>query len=313
MDKKVSIILVNYNNYTDTIECIESLVNIEYEYYNIIVVDNASDNNSYDILRSRFPDINIIKSNVNLGFAGGNNVGIKYALEQGADLVLLLNNDTIVEKDFLTYMVSTILEDENIGMVCCKIKYYSNKDKIWFAGGNINWSRLNVKHIGQGEIDDGRFDMKKEINFATGCCLLIKKEVFEKVGLLSEEYFMYFEDVDLCVKVVDAGYKVIYEPKAVIYHKVGFSCGGEESEFALRWGNRNRIIFMKKYKKKFGKSYCGIILYFYTTRLIRIIQHILKGDIGKALAIIKGVKEGILYSFNIPRGWIKWNMIWFVR
>lgn len=297
MNKRVFIIVVNYNNYNDTIECVESLKDIDYENYQIIIIDNGSQNDSYDELKKKLPNCLIMRSDKNLGFAGGNNLGIKYALTNGADYILLLNNDTIVEKDFLTYMVKAAEEDEKIGIVGGKINYYDKKDCIWFAGGKIDWLKFRVEHIGQREIDRGQYDKRCEITFMTGCCMLIKRKVFEKVGLLPEEYFMYFEDVDFCVRASEAGFKIIYEPKAKIYHKVGFSSGGEESPFALRWNNRNRILFMKKYKYNVKKwSFIFTILFFIVTRCIRIIQFAIEGDIARAVAIIKGIKEGLSYK-----------------
>ncbi|AZT91535.1 glycosyltransferase family 2 protein [Caldicellulosiruptor changbaiensis] len=294
-EREIFILIVNCSNYTNTVECVESLKDIEYENYRIVIVDDGSFSDSYNKLKEKCLNCVIIRSERNLWFAGGNNVGIKYALANGADYILLLNNDTIVEKDFLTHMVKTAEEDERIGIVGCKINYYEKRDYIWFAGGKIDWFKFRIKHIGQKEIDRGQYDKKTDITFMTGCCMLIRRKVFEKVGLLPEEYFMYFEDVDFCVRVLEEGFRIIYEPKAKIYHKVGFSSGGEESPFALKWNNRNRILFMKKYKSKVGKrKFVFSLLFFFVTRCIRMIQFLLKGEREKTRAIIKGIKEGLV-------------------
>ncbi|HEY8362340.1 MAG TPA: glycosyltransferase family 2 protein, partial [Tissierellaceae bacterium] len=209
------------------------------------------------------------------------------------DYILLLNNDTEVERNFLSEMLTTAEEDENIGIVGCKIKYFNDKNLLWYAGGEIKLFKYIGSNEGIKKIDNGFYDQKKEITFVTGCCMLIKRKVFEKLGLLSDECFMYFEDVDFCVRVQEAGFKIIYEPKAVIYHKVGKSGGGEESPFFIKWSTRNRIYFMHKFKYKVNRPQFLISnIFFYTTRLVRIIQYYLKGDKKRAIAIIQGIKEG---------------------
>jgi len=292
----VYIILVNYNGYLDTIECVKSLNNIKNVNYRIIIVDNASTDNSVDMLRKNdlCQDCIIIESEKNLGFSGGNNLGIQLALDQGAKYILLLNNDTIVDPNFLHYMLSTFEKDNEIGVVGCKINYYPETNKIWYGGGYINWFKFIGEHIGTKEEDNGKYDKEKEIDFMTGCCMLIKREVFETVGLLTEEYFMYFEDVDFCVNVRNYGFKIWYNPKAVIYHKVGYSSGGEESPFFIKWTTKNRIKFMRKYKSKVSKfSYFRSNLFLYSTRIIKLIKYVLAGDINKAKALISGIMEGL--------------------
>ena len=287
----VYIILINYNGYKDTIECIKSLREIHYKNYKIIIVDNASTNNSISYLNQSLEDCIIIESKDNLGFAGGNNLGIEYALNNEADYIMLLNNDTVVEAHFLENMLNKFTEGNKVGIVGCKIMYFPKNNIIWYGGGYIDWFKFIGEHYGMREIDKGQCDEEKEIDFMTGCCMLIKKEVFQKTGFLSKDYFMYFEDVDFCVKVRDAGYKILYNPKAIIYHKVGLSSGGEESPFAIKWGTRNRLIFMRKYMSKVPKfNYMLSNIFFYITRIIRYIQYILKKDNQRAISIIDGIK-----------------------
>ena len=286
----IYIILINYNGYKDTIECVQSLKKINYKNFKIVIVDNASTNDSIVHL-NKLDDCTIIESKNNLGFAGGNNLGIKYAIKNLADYVLLLNNDTVVENDFLDKMIKTFSVNEEIGVVGCKIKYYTQKNVIWYGGGRINWFKFIGEHYGMKEIDKGQYDEKQEIDFMTGCCMLISREAIEKVGVLTEDYFMYFEDVDYCVKVRQAGFKIYYNPEAVIYHKVGFASGGEESPFSIKWCTRNRLVFMNRYKDVVGvKNYFLSLLYFYSTRLIKIFGYIFKFDMEKAIAIIEGIK-----------------------
>lgn len=292
----VYIILINYNGYKDTIECIQSLEKISYKNFEIVVVDNASTNDSIIYIKKSCEELlkkcTIIESKSNLGFSGGNNLAIEYAIKNKAEYVLLLNNDTLVEPNFLDEMLNSFHKDEKIGIVGCKIMYYPQKNIIWYAGGKIDWFKFIVVHFGIGDIDKEQFNKEKEMDFMTGCCMLIKTEVFKKVGLLSNEYFMYFEDVDYCVKVRQANYKIWYNPKAVIYHKVGLSSGGEESSFSIKWNTRNRIIFMNKYRNKV-KAFNLIIskMFFYSTRIIRYLQYIYIGEKVKSKAILEGIKE----------------------
>lgn len=288
----VYIILVNYNGYKYTIECVNSLGKINYRNYKIIIVDNASSDNSLTILKQKLNDCIIIDSKENLGFAGGNNLGIKYALHHNGDYIMLLNNDTLVKTDFLDNMLNSFNKDNKIGLVGCKIMYHPEKDIIWYGGGYIDWFKFIGVHYEMKQVDKGQCDTEKEIDFITGCCMLIKREVFEKSGLLSEDYFMYFEDVDFCVKVRNVGYKIWYNPKAVIYHKVGFSSGGEESPFSIEWCTRNRLFFMNKYKNNISKfRFMLSKMFFYSTRYIRYFQYIIRGENSKANAIIRGIKS----------------------
>lgn len=286
----VYIILINYNGYKDTIECVKSLWKIDYLNYKIIIVDNNSTDESIMILKKNINNCIILESKENLGFAGGNNIGIKYALEHNADYVMLLNNDTLVSKNFLNNMIKSFYEDKRIGIVGPKIMYYFDKSRIWYGGGRINWFKFIGQHFGIGEIDKDKYNEKKEVSFMTGCCMLIKKEVFKNVGLLKEDYFMYFEDVDFCARVLGENFKIFYNPKSVIYHKVAFSSGGEESAFTIKWCTRNRIIFMNIYKSKVNKIIFFISkMFFYSTRILKYLKYICKMDKIRANAIIEGI------------------------
>ncbi|MFL0249129.1 glycosyltransferase family 2 protein [Clostridium neuense] len=288
----VYIIIVNYNGYKDTIDCVNSLRKIKYDNYKIVIIDNDSTNDSVKKLKFYLEDCTILSMKSNLGFAGGNNFGINYALKNNAEFVLLLNNDTIVKDDFLNNMILTFIKETNAGIVGCKIMYHKEKNRIWYGGGKIDWFKFIGIHFGMKEFDNGQCDFEKEIDFMTGCCMLIKKDVFKKVGMLPEEYFMYFEDLDFCVRVKDFGYKILYNPKSVIYHKVGLSSGGEESQFSVEWGTRNRIVFMNKYKKKVKN--CRFIssqIFFYITRILKCIKYICNGKIYLAKAILKGIED----------------------
>lgn len=304
-EKKVSIILLNYKGYEDTKECIKSLKEIDYKNFDVIVVDNDSRDGSLEKLQQDFSvesvknshgendplksshfvtigseEIHFMASGKNGGFAYGNNRGIEYALNKGADYVLLINTDTLVEKDFLNILVSEAENHKDAGIVTGKILYESKRDSVWFGGGEINWNRFYGAH---SHYEDSRY-----ITFSTGCLMLIRKEVIEKVGLLPEQYFMYYEDVDFCAMLQEAGFKIYYTPKSIIYHKVSASTGGEESPFSIYLNTKNRLRFMNKYKNQ--KGYLKGKAFFYVTRVPILMKYVVKGRGDKAKNLIKGLK-----------------------
>lgn len=247
----VCIILVNYNGYNDTCDCIESLTKIDYPNYKIIVVDNGS------TVAVNDDDLEYIQNNSiylplteNLGFSGGNNVGIKYSLGIQGDFCLLLNNDTEVEPDFLSKLLECYFEHEceKIGIITGKICFYKNKKEIWFAGGNLDRNTGKAKHVGYGEIDNGQYDYTNEISFATGCLWLLPKNVINDIGLMSEDYFLYCEDTDYCFRLFNKAYKIYYTGSSKIYHKVSATTGAD-SPLQQYYNARNTLILIRKYVK----------------------------------------------------------------
>lgn len=275
---KVAIILVNYNGKDYLEDCINSINKIKYENYEIIVVDNKSTDNSVEYLRNLGYKITIIEAEKNGGFSYGNNIGIKYAIENNFEYFLLLNNDTLVKEDFLSEMMKSFKNNTNVGAVGAKIMYYPNVDRIWFGGGDINWKRFKVIHNHIKELDVGQCEKEKEISFMTGCALLISKKTIENIGFLSEDYFMYCEDLDYSLKLSDKKFKIIFNPKAIIYHKVSLSSGGEDSPFTLYWKTKNTLKVMKKYKNRTSIFNYNIgKLTFYIENIIKAIKYKLKG------------------------------------
>lgn len=259
----VAIILVNYKNVAITEQCLISLNKVSYTSYRIYVVDNGSSADCINQLRLLCEKYNaiLIQSNLNLGFAGGNNIGIKQALQDNAEYILLLNNDTIVEPDFLFYLIQSANEDKRIGIVTALTMHYPEKNKIWYAGGEIDYRRQRAIHYGIGEAISEQYVEKKDVSFVSGCCMLLSRTALFKVGMLPEDYFMYYEDMDYCINMFQHGYRMVYQPKARIYHCVSASGGGEASPFYIEWSNRSRRKMVKKYNELFSrdKIVCEII------------------------------------------------------
>lgn len=294
MEPLVYIILINYKNVKDTVECIESLYKINYYNYKIIVVDNDSKDDIYIILNENYKDITLIQSKINLGFAGGNNLGIKLAIKNNADYIMLLNNDVVVDKDFLNQLINSFDIRNNTGIVGCKIKNYYNKNIVEYSGGDIIWPKFKIQLHRKQEILCSNENINN-VTFISGCAMLIKKEVIEKIGYLDESYFMYYEDTDYCVRALDNGYRLIYQPNSIVYHKVSSSSGGNLSPFVLYWSTKNRQKFRNKFSYKVNKKN---LIYFdafnIITRAIKIILYYMRFDVCSGNAILKGYIDGIM-------------------
>jgi GT2 family glycosyltransferase len=246
-DPLVYIILLNWNGWQDTIECVESCRKLSYPNFRILIVDNGSTDGSEARLRERISDMEFIKTGANFGFAGGNNAGIRYALEQGADFVWLLNNDTVVDAEALTALVHVAESDDKCGMVGSKIPYHDNPRLLWYAGAVVDQERpYRPCHRGLNEEDRGQYDVVCETGYVTGCSLLARKEMMAEVGLLDDGFFLYFEDADWSARAHAAGWRLMYCPASLVLHKVSLSVGGAASPILLYYTARNRLYFVKR-------------------------------------------------------------------
>ena len=220
---RVSIIILNWNGVEDTIECLESLRRITYPNYEVIVVDNASSGNDVEVLKEGYADyIHLIANDKNYGYSEGNNIGMRYALSKGADYVLLLNNDTIVDAEFLSELVRVTEEDSRAGLLAGKVYYYASPTKLQTVGGKINWWIGRIKNCGEQE-DIGQFDQVAERDFVYATAMLVKREVMERISLLDAAFFFGIEEFDYCTRAIRAGFKVVYVPKSKVWHKAGAS------------------------------------------------------------------------------------------
>ncbi|WP_440953190.1 glycosyltransferase family 2 protein [Methanococcoides sp. FTZ1] len=244
MHPKVSIIILNWNGKEDTVECLESLKHITYPYYEILLADNGSTDGSVEYFKGTYPEVEIIENGENLGFAEGNNVAIRYALEKGTDYILLLNNDTVVDPGFLEELVKVSESDSKIAIVGPKVYMYDEPNKITYIGGSINLHSGNMKYPYLNQLDVGQFNKEIELDYISGCSLLIKKTAIDNVGILDPNFFLYQEDVDLCLRAKKKGYKVICVPNSKIWHKVSASV--KTSCISYYYGMRNLFLLVKK-------------------------------------------------------------------
>lgn len=266
----ISIILVNYNTPEEIKNCLRSIEKIETGNFKFstIIVDNGSKEPLSLSKRHLGASAEIIRSESNLGFSGGNNLGIRYALEKyNSDYVLLLNSDTEVEPSFLKKMHAYAESDPKIGLVNPKIYFmsgdefhqdsYNQKQKgqvFWFGGSAIDWSHCVAHHRGVDEVDRGQFDITSPQPFVTGCCLLIKRQVLEQVGFLNEDLFLYWEDVEYSLRARSHGFGCYYYPEAVIWHENAGSSDGAGAPTSRYYQTRNRIWMGWMYGDRVGKK-----------------------------------------------------------
>ncbi|MEO0507120.1 MAG: glycosyltransferase family 2 protein [Bacteroidota bacterium] len=249
MKPLVSIITVNYNESLVTMEFLESVRKLSYSNVEVIVVDNASPNDDPDAIKTAFPEIQLIKSYENLGFAGGNNLGVK---QSKGEFLLFVNNDTIVPEHFLEPLVETLQNDLNIGMVSPKIKFHWDPTLIQYAGYTpMNKWTIRNSSIGYHQKDDGTFDIPKETQSIHGAAMMVPRRVVDAVGMMTEIYFLYYEEHDWAEMIKRAGYKIFYQPKSYILHKESVSTG-KFSPLKTYYISRNRILFARRNFKPFS-------------------------------------------------------------
>lgn len=265
---KIFVVILNWNGKEFILQCLDSVRKLKTNggELEIVVVDNASTDGSAELVEQRYKDlpagkasIKILRNKENLGFAEGNNVGIKYALEDSADFVLILNPDTIVDKDLIVQLIKVHKSDHQIGVVGPKIYFapgyefhkerYKPEERgrvIWYAGGLMDWQNVLASHRGVDEVDVGQYNRIEETDFISGCAMLVRKEVFDKIGLLDAKYFLYWEDNDFCQRAKKAGFKLIYVPEVKMFHlNAGSSASG--SPLQEYYITRNRLLFGLRY------------------------------------------------------------------
>ena len=298
---KVHIVILNWNGVEDTINCLESLNKITYPNYEVIVVDNASEEDDVKVLKERYSGyISIIENERNLGYAEGNNVGIRFALEHGTDYVMVLNNDTIVDSDFLSHLVESAEKDSGTGLTGPKMFYMDQPDILYFAGCRIRWFTGLPQHRGMGKRDNSKFDTPGYTDALTGSCMLIKRVVFEKIGLLPTDYFLQWEDMDFSTNARGNGFRCLYVPQAKVWHRyaASFTRSGMGNR-RLKYGVRAQLIYWHKYLSRL--QFFGFVLHFIAVLTpLRIILYLLWHNPSRINHLFQGIREGFTVVF--PRG-----------
>lgn len=255
MKIEVSIITINYNGLEDTCALIETIP--FNENMEVIVVDNASKNQEAETIAQRYPQVKVIQSERNLGFAGGNNLGIQSA--QGKYL-FLINNDTIFKEFNIQVLKDRMITSPDIGIVCPKIRYAWGNNPIQFAGYS-RLSRISIRNhaIGFNEEDHGQYDTAQPTPYAHGAAMFIRRDAIDKVGLMPNCYFLYYEELDWSMMFAHAGYQIWYEPKCTIFHKESQSTG-QNSPLRTYYLTRNRLLLVRRNTQEFNKTFAYIYL-----------------------------------------------------
>lgn len=307
----IAVVIVNWNGRSLLSACLTSVFNQTTPPGLVIVVDNGSTDGSVSYLRTHWPRATVLETEANLGFSGGNNRGISAALAAGSDYILLLNNDAELRPGALEHLRSALQQGgPGEWAAAPKILYRRDPGVIWSAGGRFDWWRGVSVDRGTNEPDQGQYDRAEAVEFANACCLLVRSRAFHHLGLLDEEYFLYFEDADFAARLSRAGGRIVYEPAACVLHDVFGSSRGapaRPSQVALYYSTRNRWQFIAKNAPDPVRR---VVAHSFTvlSRLIRMAQAVAQGRVGDALVVGRGLwdayvrrRRGRTYDPGAPR------------
>jgi len=287
---RVCIVVLNWNGRDMTVDCLHSLLAMSGTTYNITVVDNGSSDNSAEVIRRDFPNVRVIANKQNLGFAAGCNVGIEEALNQpGYDYILLVNNDTVVNPSLLAELVEEADRDPQVAICSPKIYYYDPPDLLWWAGGRYSlWTGMAL-HIGRQEKEKGKYDCLRDLDWATGCVMLLRIQALREVGLFDATIFATSEDVDLSLRVREAGYRIRYVPRAQVWHREGVDLRKNVGErFRFFMFMRNTLWVLHKHARFYHWLTCWpVLLGYYIPRTM--IARILRQDFASCWGLLCGL------------------------
>lgn len=238
-------VILNTNRREDTLECLTSLVRGTYSRQEIIVLDNYSTDGSVEAIRERFPDVDVVQLEKNLGYAGNNNVGIELALSRGANWVFILNEDTVVAPDCLTELVQVGESNHRVGIVGPMVYHYHEPDVIQSAGGRFGpfWDSI---HIARDEPDIGQMPETHLVDWISGCGILVRRAVIEQVGMIDERYFYFWEETEWCLRAARGGWQVLHVPQAKMWHK-GVTRDHQPKPTVTYYATRNRLLTLSKH------------------------------------------------------------------
>ncbi len=296
-EPSVAALVLNYNGKELTLETVASLLAMTYPACEVVVVDNASTDGSYEAVREAFPDVTQVQVEVNQGPASGMNAGLRYVLEQGFDYALLLNNDIEGHAEMVTEMVAVAERDPRIGVVGPKAYYYWDRERIWSAGGILRFKESVTKERGDGELDRGQWDRDEEVDYICGCAMLVRRAAIEATGLWDTTYTLGVEDADWCARMKQQGYSCWYAHKARLWHKVGQSVGVYKPGRTFHTG-RNMAIFVRKYAGPW--DWLTFALFYTASIPVAFLRELPKGNQMAAIMKLKGVLEGLRVPLGEP-------------
>lgn len=282
MAAHVTAIVLNWCNEEETAACLESLAASTYTPLDVLLVDNASPDGSGERLRARFPEVDYLETTTNIGYAGGNNRGMERALADGAEYLLILNDDTVVDRECIERLVQA-MEESSAAVTAPQIVYFDDPDRVWYGGGTFSRLRGLGKHTRLDKPRDPT-QSRATVSFVTGCCFLFRGTVFNDVGGFDESYFAYVEDAELSVRLAKHGQTMVYEPTAVVRHRI--VPNAPPTPFQIRQRERNRRRLVRSHFGQFDRV--RFALWFYPTRAVHAARYVLQRDWQRARAVLEG-------------------------
>jgi GT2 family glycosyltransferase len=293
----VTAIVLNYNGRELTLQTLASLARLDYPELEVVVVDNGSEDGSFEAVEEAFPKIHQIRVPVNRGPAHGLNFGLLHALEGGADYILVLNNDIAVDPAMVTELVRAAESAPEVGCVGPKAYYYWDRDRIWSAGGIIRFKESVTRERGEGQIDRGQFDREQQVDYVNGCAMLIRRSALETTGLMDPLYYLGVEDADWCMRMKSEGFRCHYTPRARLWHMVSPTLGVYKPGRTFHTG-RSTAIFVRRYANR--RQWLSFLLFYTLSVPAAFIRELPKGNQRAAVEKLKGVLEGLRVPLTPP-------------
>jgi GT2 family glycosyltransferase len=305
MTDNTAIILINYNNYEDTLQCLKSISDAGYKQY-VVVVDNCSTVSGVDYIKDQYPDTILIKNNENLGFGRANNIGIDWALKNTrCEYVFILNNDTIIDKFTIPNLENVLQQHPDAGIAAPRIVMMENPNSLWYGGGEINWTKGSAKIPGYfGPANSSGALKARYVTFASGCAMFVRRCVFENLGGFDQRFFMYVEDVELCIRVIKNGYNIFYTPDAIVKHKGQGSQRKDNNFYSIEHPKNPKLPFFVYHLTKnriltSNLHACGTnAIKFWTMYPVFIVKKFFQYLIYGRFDAICAMKRGIMDSFK---------------
>lgn len=293
----VAAIVLSYNGRDITLQALASLSALSYPRYDLIVVDNGSTDGTAEAIAAAFPQVVQVRTEVNLGAAGGCNLGFRYALEQGYDYLLILNNDIEADPEMLTHLVAAAEADPKVGCVGPKEYYYWDRERIWSAGGRLRFREAVTRERGDGELDRGQYDGDAEVDYINGCAMLIRRRVLEEVGLWDPQFHLAVEDADFCTRMRRRGWTCRYVHRARLWHMVAYATGVYKAGKTFHTG-RSTAIYLRRYASPW--QWCRSLAFLAAALPAAFLRELPKGNQAAVIAKARGFWNGLRTPLQPP-------------